>query len=200
MLGFGAGEELVCFVATADAVSLEAGGIVVGLDVAGERKVGFWASTDLGVGGEYMRTKSSPICDRVASVNLIWRSTRPGRMSASSSFSGKLVVMTSTRPSWDATPSMALRRPLREMCPEEFVAALECGSCARASGVAPGGRAMLLMRFVSGLGFSAAGFGLRVMIPALSMSSSRTTQRRGSLSKRDVRSSSEMEASCSEIQ
>ena len=52
----------------------------------------------------YMRSKSSLICVCVALPNETWWSTRPGRMSASSSFSGRLVVITRTRPSWDATP------------------------------------------------------------------------------------------------
>jgi hypothetical protein len=46
----------------------------------------------------YMRRKISWICAFVASVNLIWTSTLPGRMSAESSFSGQFVVMIRTRP------------------------------------------------------------------------------------------------------
>jgi hypothetical protein len=43
------------------------------------------------------------------------RTTRPRLMRASSRAEGLLVVMMRTRPSCEATPSMALRRPEREM-------------------------------------------------------------------------------------
>jgi hypothetical protein len=52
----------------------------------------------------YILSKSSLAWSCVALPNATWWSTRPGRMSASSSFSGWLVVITRTRPSWDATP------------------------------------------------------------------------------------------------
>lgn len=67
------------------------------------------------VSGEYMRVNSSLIWDRVAFVKSIRMSMRPGRIRASSSFPGKLLVITKTRPSWEATPSIALRRPESEM-------------------------------------------------------------------------------------
>lgn len=54
----------------------------------------------------YMRSKICLIWPWVALLNATWWSTRPGRMRASSSFSGWLVVITSTRPSWDATPNL----------------------------------------------------------------------------------------------
>ncbi len=53
--------------------------------------------------GEYMRVKSSEIWERVAMVNPTLISIRPGRIKASSSFSGQLVVITRTLPSCEAT-------------------------------------------------------------------------------------------------
>lgn len=57
-----------------------------------------------GKSSAYIRSNSSLVCTVVAAVNATWWSTRPGRISAESRFSGRLVVITRTRPSWDATP------------------------------------------------------------------------------------------------
>lgn len=59
---------------------------------------------DRGRSSAYMRSNSSFVCRVVADENATWWSTRPGRMSAVSRFSGWLVVIIKTRPSWDATP------------------------------------------------------------------------------------------------
>ena len=71
-----------------------------GEEVEGEERMSFVRGRSL----VYMRSNSSLTCSCVALANATWWSTRPGRISASSSFSGWLVVITRTRPSWDATP------------------------------------------------------------------------------------------------
>ena len=62
-----------------------------------------------------MRMNSCSFWKRVAFENPIFISTRPGRTRAGSSASGWLLVKMSTRPSCEATPSMVLSRPDKEM-------------------------------------------------------------------------------------
>lgn len=136
----------------------------------------------------YMRSKSSLICGWVALLKATWRSTRPGLMRASSSFSGLLVVMTRTLPSWDATPSMAFKRPDSEI-PFFFSSSLASFAFLRAFAKL----ATLIESeevFWAGLAVKDSLSASARISPAESMSSRRTTQRRGSDVKSWPRSSS----------
>ncbi len=126
--------------------------------------------------GEYMRVKSSEIWERVTMVNPTLISIRPDRIKASSSFSEQLIVITRTLPSCEATPSIALRRPDKLILlfflpfPLFFEASLRAllssapiFAAASSAGLAD---------------FSPSSW--RLIRPALSISSSRTTQRQGS--------------------
>jgi hypothetical protein len=105
------------------------------------------------------------------------------------------VVITRTRPSWDATPSIALRRPERDIpfffsssdASLAFLSALARSATLKLSEVA----AVLLAADLLVCDAEEASFSASVRIkPAVSMSSSKTTQRRGREVKSWPRSSS----------
>lgn len=132
-----------------------------------------------GLSEVYMRSKSSLICGWVALPKATWRSTLPGRIKASSSFSGLFVVMTRTLPSCEATPSIAFRRPEREM---PFFLSSSLASLAFLSALA---RVATVIPSVQASPFEGLDVEVSLSVsvrirPAVSMSSRRTTHRRGS--------------------
>ena len=145
--------------------------------------------------GEYILMKSSAIWGRVAFVKPMRMSMRPGRTRASSSLSGQLVVMIRTLPSWEATPSMTLRRPerVRPCFPLSSSSLASLKAFAISVPTTDAGVA-------SSLGFFLSSSVFRLLRPAVSMSSRRTTQRFGRLVNKELRSSSVRVGSAREAQ